>query len=314
MENNNRPVTLLDAIKHFSDPENCRKFMAAILWPNAEPVCPFCEARGAYFITTRRVYKCKSCRKTFSVKHGTIFEDSRLGLEKWLPAVWLLVNAKNGISSWELHRALGVTQKTAWFMLQRIRLSMQVRSHDKLSGEVEADETYIGGLARNMHKDKREAKIHGTGGTGKTAVIGLLERHGEVRTVVIPNTKMAVLQAQVEKNVEPGATVYTDELASYKGLDAEFQHQFVNHAERYVDGRVHTNGLENFWSLTKRCIKGTYVSIEPFHTFRYLDEEAFRFNTRKFTDAERFAMVLRWVCGRKLTYEKLTGKEQAVQQ
>jgi len=184
-----KPATLLEAVRYFSDPEHCRQFMAEMFWPNAEPVCPFCKVQGAYYIRTRKVYKCKACRKTFSAKHGTIFEDSRIGLEKWLPAVWLLVNAKNGISSWELHRALGVTQKTAWFMLQRVRLAMQVRSSDKLSGEVEADETYIGGLARNMHKGKREAKIKGTGGMGKTIVMGLLERHGEVRTMVVPNTK-----------------------------------------------------------------------------------------------------------------------------
>lgn len=307
-DNSKQPETLLEAVRHFSVPENCRKFMAALLWPGAEPVCPFCQKQGAYYIQTRKVYKCKSCRKTFSTKYGTIFEDSRIGLEKWLPAVWLLVNAKNGISSWELHRSLGVTQKTAWFMLQRVRLAMQHKSLLKLSGVVEADETYIGGLARNMHKNKRAQKVKGTGGMGKVAVMGLLERHGEVRTKVIPNTKQAVVHAQVHKNVQPGSSVYTDKLASYNGLEPDFTHKFVDHAEKYVDGLVHTNGLENFWSLTTRAIKGTYISIAPFHTFRYLDEEAFRFNTRRLTDADRFAAVLRQVCGRKLTYDGLTGK------
>jgi transposase-like protein len=306
-----RPNTLLEAVRYFSDQDRCLSYVASMIWPSGEPVCPHCKATGAYFLKSRRIYKCKACRKQFSVKHGTIFEDSPIGLDKWLTALWMIASAKNGISSWELHRSIGVTQKTAWFMLHRIRLAMQTKTFRKLSGEVEADETYIGGLARNMHKSQRAKKIKGTGGMGKVVVMGLLERHGEVRTKVIPNTKQAVIHAQVRKNVEPGAKLYTDQLKSYKGLDPDFVHQFVNHAEKYVEGRVHTNGMENFWSLTKRCIKGTYVSIAPFHTFRYLDEEAFRFNTRKQTDGERFNRVLSQVSGRRVDYKHLTGAEPA---
>ncbi len=256
-----------------------------------------------YYLKTRRVWKCRSCKKQFSVKVGTIFEDSPLGLDKWLPAVWLIANCKNGISSYELAKDLGVQQKSAWFMLHRIRLAMQTGTFEKLSGQVEADETYIGGKARNMHKSKREQKIQGRGASGKVAVMGLLERHGEVRTRVVPDTKSRTLQVEVRENVEPGSEVHTDALASYRGLDPEYVHNVVDHAEWYVDGHVHTNGLENFWSLLKRGIKGTYVSVEPYHLFRYLDEQAFRFNEREGQDADRFSKV----AGRRLTYRQLTG-------
>lgn len=241
-------------------------------------------------------------------KGGTIFADSPLPLDKWLTAMWLISNSKNGISSYAIHRGVGVTQKTAWFMLQRIRLAMQTKSFRKLQGEVEVDETYIGGLARNMHAHRREQKIKGTGGDGKVAVMGLLERHGEVKTKVIPDTQTRTLQNQVHKHVKPGAELFTDQHAGYKGLDMDYVHQVINHAEKYVEGRVHTNGMENFWSLLKRCIKGTYIAVEPWHLHRYLDEEAFRFNTRKQTDGERFAHALSQISGRKLTYKQVIGQ------
>ncbi|MGI8540192.1 MAG: IS1595 family transposase [Rubrobacteraceae bacterium] len=227
-------------------------------------------------------------------------------MDKWLPAMWMVVNCKNGISSYELARNLGVTQKTAWFMSHRIRLAMQTGTFEKLSGHVEADETFIGGKARNMHKSKREEKITGWGMSGKVAVMGLLERHGEVRTKVIPDTKSRTLQVEIRENVEPGSEIHTDALRSYRGLDPEYIHNVVDHAEKYVDGHVHTNGLENFWSLLKRGIKGTYVSVEPYHLFRYLDEQAFRFNERDGKDADRFGKTLGAVAGRRLTYSELT--------
>ncbi len=238
-------------------------------------------------------------------------EDSPLGLDKWLVAMWLVANCKNGISSCEIARALGITQKTAWFMDHRIRLSMQDLSGGKLGGnggEVEADETFIGGKARNMHVSKRERRITGTGGKDKTAVMGLLERGGRVRTAVIPNRKRTALQAEVRKHVEAGAALYTDALPSYTGLAQEYAHKVVDHAVEYVNGRVHTNGLENFWSLVKRGISGTYVSVEPFHLFRYLDEQAFRFNNRKVTDVDRFNMMLVGLLGKRVTFRNLTGK------
>src|SRR5215212_8650477 len=308
----NAPKTLVEAIRYFSDLDVATEYVAKLRWPDG-PVCPRCGTldKKHYYLKTRRLWKCRACQKQFSVKVGTIFEDSPLGLDKWLPAVWLIANCKNGISSYELARDLGIQQKSAWFMLHRIRLAMQRGSIEKLSGEVEVDETYIGGLARNMHKSKRTEKITGTGTSGKVAVMGLLERHGEVRTKIVPDTKSRTLKVEIRENVEPGSEVHTDTFQSYQGLDAEFIHNVVDHAESYVKGHVHTNGLENFWSLLKRGIKGTYVGVEPYHLFRYLDEQAFRFNNRASEDAGRFAATTGAVAGKRLTYEDLIGKANA---
>jgi hypothetical protein len=263
------------------------------------------------FISTRRVWTCREehPRKQFSVKVGTIFEDSPITLDKWFAAMWMIGSAKNGVSSYEVGRGIDVTQKTAWFMLHRIRLAMQRGTFDKFSGDVEADETFIGGKARFMHAHKRAQKITGTGGKDKSPVMGLLERHGpdghsRVRVKHVPNRKKKMLQAEVRENVAAGANLYTDALASYDGL-TEYAHEVIDHAESYVRGSVHTNGMENFWTLLKRCIKGTYVSVEPFHLFRYLDEEAYRFNTRKAGDGARFVDTLRATVGKRLTYTSL---------
>jgi transposase-like protein len=227
-------------------------------------------------MASRRLWQCKAKhpKRQFSVKVGTIFEDSAAPLDKWLAVIWLVANAKNGISSYEVHRAVGVTQKTAWFMLSRIRLAMQTGSFDKLSGHVEVDETFIGGKARNMNA----------------------------------KTRKGTLQGEVRQHVESGSEIYTDALRSYDGLRSGYIHKVVDHAEKYVDGVVHTNGLENFWSLLKRSITGTYVSVEPFHLFRYLDEQAFRFNNRQMTDGGRFPAVAASVVGKRLTYRELIGK------
>ncbi|HEY3384475.1 MAG TPA: IS1595 family transposase [Vicinamibacterales bacterium] len=310
------PKTLQEAILFFADCEHCRAAVEAIRWPNGIVRCPTCGSDRVTYLANQRRYKCyeRHPRPQFSLKVGTIFEDSPLGFEKWLPALWLLTNCKNGISSYELGRALHVTQKTAWFMLSRLRLALQdEETGGKLGGEVEVDETYIGGKARNMHPAKRARVITGTGGMGKVAVMGLLARHGKdghstVRTTVVPDVKKPRLQAEVRQHVQPGATVYTDALSSYAGLASDYTHSVIDHAECYVNGQVHTNGLENFWSLLKRAIKGTYVSIEPFHLFRYLDEECFRFNQRAGDDASRFALALKGILGRRLTYAVLTGK------
>jgi transposase-like protein len=216
------------------------------------------------------------------------------------------------VSSYEIARALGVTQKTGWFMGHRLRLALQ-RGSIMLRGEVEVDETFIGGAARFMHKAKRERKIKGaTGVVGKVAVMGLLERHGpdghsRVTTTIVPNIKRRTLAPEVRAVVQPGADVFSDALASYNDLSRDYTHQVIDHAETYVKGKVHTNGLENFWSLLKRAIKGTYVSVEPFHLFRYLDEQSYRFNARKGTDGSRFVAALRTIIGRRLTYKQLIG-------
>jgi len=255
------------------------------------------------------LWKCKACKRQFSVKVGSIFEDSPLGLDKWLAGMWLIVNSKNGVSSHEVARSLGISQKSGWFLLHRIRLAMQTGSFSKFVGEVEADETFIGGKARNMHKSVRQQKITGTGGKDKAIVAGIMERGGEVRATVVSDTKGATLQAQVRENVKPGATVYSDSLLSYTGLGVDFDHATVDHAERYVEGRVHINGMENFWALLKRGLHGTYVSVQPFHLFRYLDERMFTFNERGDDDLGRFMTALGTVAGRRLTWAELTGKE-----
>lgn len=303
----NFPKTLQQAIIYFSDADNCTTFLSQLRWPEGV-TCPNCDGDKVSYLSTRRVWKCKGCKKQFSVKIGTVMEDSPIGLDKWMAAIWLIVNAKNGISSHEVARALGVTQKSGWFLLHRIRLAMQTGTFKKLSGTVEADETVIGGMARFMHKHKRAAKITGTGASGKVLVMGLLERHGEVVCKVVSNTSQEVLQREVRRNVEQGANLMTDGWQAYTGLSGEYVHEFVNHAETYVRGNVHTNGIENFWCLLKRSIKGTYVSVEPFHLFRYLDEQSFRFNNRKANDAERFVEVAGMVAGKRLTYAELTGK------
>jgi transposase-like protein len=305
--------TLQEAILHFSNFENCKAVLARLRWPDGVVKCPRCGSDHVVYLAKNRAWKCygKHESPTFSLKTGTIFEDSPLGLDKWLAALWLVVNCKNGISSCESARDLGVTQKTAWFMNHRLRFALRNGGLGMLCGEVEADETFIGGKARNMHASKRAAKISGTGPKDKTAVMGILERGGEVRTSVVPNRKKKALQSEVRQHVEAGSAIYTDALKSYEGLD-EFQHQVVDHAVRYVDGKIHTNGLENFWSLLKRGLNGTYVSVEPFHLFRYLDEQSFRYNNRKdVDDYGRFMLALSQITGKRLTYEHLTGKDRA---
>lgn len=305
------PSTLQEAILYFAYPVNCREYLVTRRWPKGV-TCPRCGSQNVLFLAEYRRWECREKHESrqFTLKTGTVMEDSPIGLDKWLMAMWMVVNCKNGVSSYEIHRDLGVTQKTAWFLDHRIRLMLgDEYASGKLGGEVEADETFIGGKARNMHKSKRERRITGTGGKDKTAVIGLLERGGNVRTKVISSRKKKELHAEVKKHVEAGAALYTDALMSYRGLEKDFVHQVVDHAVEYVNGRIHTNGLENFWSLLKRGINGTYVSIEPFHLFRYLDEQSFRFNNRKYTDAQRFDLATRGMVGKRLTYTALTGKE-----
>ena len=304
---NNFPATLQKAVKHFSDELVCINIVASMRWSNGIAVCPNCKKTETSFLSTRKIWKCKACKKQFSVKVGTIFEASPIGLDKWLLAIWLLSSAKNGISSYEIHRAIGVTQKTAWFMMHRIRLAMAKGSIEKLSGEVEADETFIGGKAKNMHKHKREAIIKGRGSVGKTAVFGALERKGRVLAKVIESTDRKTLHAEVKEKVETGSSLFTDEWRSYRGLDADYIHEVINHGIEYVRGNIHTNGIENFWSLLKRTIRGTYVSVEPFYLGRYLDEQIYRFDERKSNDKERFIGVLKAVSGKRLTYDELRG-------
>ena len=320
MENKpSEPKTLQQAILYFADPNNCLAYIVARRWRDGV-VCPTCGSKDVAFVPSRRLWQCKTrhpkCQ--FSVKVGTIFEDSAITLDKWLAAMWMVANCKNGVSSWEIHRALGVTQKSAWFMLQRLRLALQSDSTVKLGGpgtEVEVDETFIGGKARNMHRNSAQRRRIDTRGVGgKTPVFGILERDGQVRAGVIPTRRRNVLHGAIDQHVAPGSAVYTDNLMSYLGLPSDFNHQVVDHAARYVDGKVHTNGLENFWSLLKRGLKGTYISVEPFHLFRYVDEQAFRYNNRAtqdnpMNDGDRFDLAVSQIVGKRLTYAEVTGKE-----
>jgi transposase-like protein len=307
------PKTLLEAVRYFSDIDVATEFVAGLRWASGWE-CPECGNTTFSYLSTRRLWKCKACKKQSSVKVGTIFEDSPLGLDKWLPSIWLIANSKNGISSYELSRAIGITQKSAWFVLHRIRLAMQTGSFDKFDGEVEADETFIGGLGRNMHKKTKLRKLGGaTGFAGMTAVAGVLRRStdhrpSQVRATVILNTKTATITKVVRDRVQEGSSVYTDGLQSYRPLKDDFKHDTVDHNIAYVLGRVHTNGLENFWALLKRGIHGTYVQVAPRHLNRYVDERAFTFNERDLSDLGRFSLVLHQAAGRRLTWEELTAK------
>jgi transposase-like protein len=306
------PKTLQEAILHFSDYENCRQAMMKYRWPDGKITCPHCGSEKVTYLANARVWKCYADhdRPRFSLKTGTVFEDSPIALEKWLPVMWMLVNSKNGVSSWEIHRAMGITQKSAWFMLQRGRLALQdPNTGGKLSGHVEVDETFIGAKARNMHKEAKARKIQGRRGPeGKAIVAAVLERGGRVKAKVIDRRKKKDLQALVRENVEPKSALYSDALKSYEGLAEEYAHQVIDHAMAYVDGQVHTNGMENFWSLLKRGIHGTYVSVEPYHLFRYVDEQAFRFNNRiDMSDSDRFDVAMSQIAGKRLTYAELIG-------
>lgn len=310
MKSDNLPQTLMDAVRYFADKQVAFDFMVQLRWPDGVK-CPRCQSEKHTFISTRKTWECKCCtdKKQFSVKTGTIFEESPLALDKWLVTIWLIANAKNGVSSYEVHRAIGVTQKTAWFMLHRIRSAMQTGTFEKLKGDVEVDETYIGGRARNMHKSRNKRRGHGTGYVGKAIVMGLLERDGTVIAKHLPRNRRKELHGEIVANVAPGSTVHTDALASYEKMPEDFIHKAIDHAVAYVEGSVHTNGLENFWSLLKRTLKGTYVSVDPVHLFRYLDEQVCRFNNRKTNDATRFLTVVSSIVGRRITYQQLIGND-----
>lgn len=308
---NVKPKTLMDAIRHYADADAALDEVADSRWPKGV-ACQHCGAEKPMFLKTRRIWKCSKCRKQFSIKTKSVFEDSPIPLDKWLAVVWMVANCKNGISSYEIKRDLGVTQKTAWFMLHRVRLAMREDGPKKIGGkgrEVEADETFVGGKVENMHKSSR-AKISKFNNWGKTPVLGLLEREGRVKAAVAPNRKKRHIHPNIIANVEPGTKLYTDDYPGYDSLPAEYQRELINHLQTYVNGRVHVNGLENFWSLLKRTLKGTYVSVDPCHLQAYVDEQAFRYNNRKDADDyDRFKLVLSQIVNKRLTYDELIGKE-----
>ncbi len=325
------PKTLLEAVEYFKNEDNCIRYLAQKRWPDGIVKCPTCGSDKVSYLENQKRWQCskRHPKRQFSIKVGTVMEDSAIGLDKWLPVLWLIANCRNGISSWEIHRDLGVTQKTAWFMLHRVRLAMQDDfTGGMLGGEVEVDETFIGGKARNMHKGRlRKLKKEASGGWdigNKTIVLGILERATEkkprrVRTTVIADRKRLTILPEVRAHVERGSTIYSDEHGEKWGIgvqEDEYVQGIVKHLETYVQGNVHTNTLENFWSLLKRGLGGTYIAVEPFHLFRYVDEQAFRYNNRKHedgsivSDSERFSRLCSQIIGRRLTYKELTGKEE----
>jgi transposase-like protein len=309
------PRTLIEAVRLYADPEVAHEFVVSLRWPNGV-ACPRmgCGSADVHFIKTRRTWRCNECKRQFSTKVGTIFEESPLGYDKWLPAIWLITNAKNGISSCEVARALQVTQKTAWFMLHRIRAAMKSGTFEKLVGPVEVDETYVGGIVKSMNKKRRKRfGTKGPGIVGKMAVLGLVERNtadrkGKIHAFVIPFASKFHVQHGVRKHVEPGAEVHTDGFPGYKGLERDYIHQVIDHAYEYVRGHVHTNSIESFFSVLKRTIKGTYIAPRPEHLQRYIEEQVHRFNEREKTDGERFPVVVKQADGVRLTYKELTRK------
>jgi transposase-like protein len=316
----------MQATQYFADPDVCVDFMAAMRWPDGIE-CPHCQGKRVSYLSSRRIWKCmaKECHKQFSAKTGTVLEDSPIALDKWLTAIWLVVNCKNGVSSYEIARDLKVTQKSAWFMLHRIRLALRTQDWGiggmgSTGGPVEVDEAFVGGAPKNWHLSKRAKRARFTPAgekieDHKAAVVGLLDRETrQVRARVVPNVKREVLQDAILKNVVGTGAVYTDGLVAYKNLPAlQFVHKTVDHLTEYVRGEVHTNGIENFWALMKRGLKGTYVAVEPFHLERYVEEQVFRYNNRAtkrnpLNDADRFVIAVSQIAGKRLTYAELTGK------
>jgi transposase-like protein len=315
------PTNLLDATRYFADDQKCIDLISSLRWPDGNVVCPFCQTaengRKHYWFPSQRRWKCYSCRKQFSVKIDTIFEDSPIPLDKWLVALWMLCNCKNGVSSYEISRDLKVTQKSAWFMLHRLRAALANGTIMKMGGQdggpVEIDETFVGGKIKNMHKSKRIRAKGLQGGYGKAIVLGMLERGGRVRARVIVDRTKPTIDPIVTEHVEAGSQIMTDEHTAYRFLSTEYIHEIINHAEAYVRAHVHTNGIENFWSLLKRGLNGTYVSVEPFHLDAYVAEQVFRYNNRAtkdnpLTDADRFALAVSQISGKRLTYAELTSK------
>jgi hypothetical protein len=310
------PKTLQDAILFFSDPDRCIAYMVAQRWPDGVVICPTCGRNDVTWLKAQKKWQCKSshAKRQFSAKVGTIFEDSPLGLNKWLMATWMITNCKNGVSSYEIARDLGVTQKSAWFMLHRIRVAMGDDDGGKLGGfgPVEIDETFVGGKVKNMHKSRKVKGLNYAAGGGKTIVMGMLERGGKVRAKIVKDRKMESMLPPVHENVRHGASIITDEHSTYPFIAHNtYAHDVINHLEGYVRGHIHTNSIENFWACLKRGLNGTYIAVEPFHLDAYVAEQVFRFNHRKYnTDATRFAKVVSQVTGKRLTYAEITGKER----
>lgn len=297
--------SVIELIRHFDTEAKCAEYLAMKRW-NGNPVCPKCGHDKVYTLKgkTQR-YKCGGCREQFSVRVGTIFEASPIKLQTWFLAIYLVTAHKKGISSLQLSRDLNVTQKTAWFMLHRIRFAMGMEPSEQLDGTVEVDETFVGGKVKNMHRSKRPEGAQGGG--GKAAVLGMLDRDGDLIAKHVPDTEKSTLLPIINAAVAKGSTICTDEFPAYKSLRRVYDHQTVKHsAEEYVRGAIHTNSIEGFWSLLKRGIVGIYHFTSEKHLQKYVDEFAYRYNSRTMNDSSRFAHMTTTLSGR-LTYSMLTN-------
>lgn len=313
MKNEKQPQTLMEAIQYFSNEAVCVEYLCKLHYDLAKPVCPHCGSLHITGLKSRPKFQCneKGCRKQFSMKKGTVMQESAIPITKWMPAMWLVANDKNGISSCELARALGVQQKTAWFMLHRIRKGMENEFPAMMEGVCEVDETYVGQKSKHMSPARRIKAGIGSGksrSSNKTVVMGIIQRGGVVKAKVVDSAKRSQLLPEVFATVAEGATIYTDALKSYTPLESRYTHKTIDHAKSFVQGEIHTNSLENFWCLLKRSLKGTYVQVAPEHLDSYVTEQAFRFNNRKKNDAQRFDMVATQIFGKSLTYKELTGQ------
>jgi transposase-like protein len=302
------PRTLLEAIRMWAVPEVARTYFANLRWPNGV-ACPRygCGSADVRAIGGKRPrWICRECKRDFTAKTDSIFEDSPIGFDKWLPVVWLLTSTKNGTSSCELARGLGVTQKTAWFMEHRVREGLASGTFEKLRGSVEADETYVGGKTTSVDMNQKTGKFMPTGPQdNKTIVMGIVERKGKVRAFVIEDTTRNTLHGKIKEHVAEGSDVHTDAWRAYGKLTS-YAHFVINHDIEFVNGNIHTNNIENFWSLLKRAVKGTYICPRPWHLGRYVDTQAFRYNTRDLNDGGRFVEALKGMTGKRITWKQLT--------
>lgn len=303
---------LADFHKYFVDEETCRKHLEAQRWPDGKIICPFCQSSRVYRFSDGKRFKCaeKTCNKKFTATVGTIYENSKIPLQKWFLALYIIGSHKKGISSLQLHRDLGITQKSAWFVNHRIREMLTEKAPQLLKGTVQVDEVYIGGREANKHASKRTKGQRGRSEDIKTPVIGIVETGGKISVSVTPWVNKKNVKTLIDQTVEKGSTMVTDGYAMYAYLGAsnEFTHVIVDHSKgEYVKSGFHTNGVENFWSLLKRGIIGIYHQVSPWHLQRYCNEFAGRYNTRKIADNERFNLLLR-NCEGRLKYEKLTAK------